>query len=244
MIRVLMGVPSYGKTHWAWEQAVTETMEEATSLKVEFRYNIITGEAILHRARSTLFAHFLADPTWTHYWCCDSDLYWEKGTLTKLLKHTEKTTPIVGAAYAFKTSLGEVKYGKPVMRYFREPPFPPIGDLFPVKYLSDGFMFMTREVLLELCEAHPELEHWTNVNPEVNLPSIETFGLWDNMYVPNPDNDDKREDIPDGWALCERFRRLGYYMMCDSSIKLAHWENEREFHMVNSGKHIWDGGVL
>jgi hypothetical protein len=137
---------------------------------VDFGYRWRSGDALITRVRAELVAEFLAHPHATHLLFIDADISFGAEQVFRLLDFDADVT---AAAYPVKEFDWE-KIARAV-RAGRDPQTAALNyvtawqlengkvvarsGFAKVRYAGTGFLMIRREVLIKLCEAHPELKY-------------------------------------------------------------------------------------
>jgi hypothetical protein len=206
---------------------------------VDFGYRWRSGDALITRVRAELVAEFLAHPHATHLLFIDADISFDAEQVFRLLDFDADVT---AAAYPVKEFDWE-KIARAV-RAGRDPQTAALNyvtawqlengkvvarsGFAKVRYAGTGFLMIRREVLIKLCEAHPELKyrrvHYPN-DPLKDNPH--RFALFECMIDP-----DSGEYLSEDFAFCRRWTDLGGEIWLDVESKLDH-----------SGQHLFVGNL-
>jgi len=174
-------------------------------LGIEWTMETMTNESLISRARNTLVAKFLSNPTSTHLMFIDADIGWEPWHLLVMLN---RDVDVIGGLYPMKTL--PIKW---VVNGFDGAETGPDG-LQEVSKTGTGFMLVKRHVFEKLND-HPAVKPFNN---DIGLPKeldqyLRTYydtAVRENRYY--------SED----WTFCENWRDLGGKVWVDKRVLLRH----------------------
>jgi len=174
-------------------------------LGLEWTMETMTNESLISRARNTLVAKFLNNPTSTHLMFIDADIGWEPWHLLVMLN---RDVDVIGGLYPMKTL--PVKW---VVNGFEGAEEGPDG-LQEVSKTGTGFMLVKRHVFEKL-NSHPAVKPFNN---DIGLPKeldqhLKTYydtAVRENRYY--------SED----WTFCENWRDMGGKVWVDKRVLLKH----------------------
>jgi len=174
-------------------------------LGLDWTMETMTNESLISRARNTLVAKFLNNPTSTHLMFIDADIGWEPWHLLVMLN---RDVDVIGGLYPMKTL--PVKW---VVNGFDGAETGPDG-LQEVSKTGTGFMLVKRHVFEKL-NSHPAVKPFNN---DIGLPKeldkyLKTYydtAVRENRYY--------SED----WTFCENWRDLGGKVWVDKRVLLKH----------------------
>jgi len=174
-------------------------------LGIEWTMETMTNESLISRARNTLVAKFLSNPTSTHLMFIDADIGWEPWHLLVMLN---RDVDVIGGLYPMKTL--PIKW---VVNGFDGAETGPDG-LQEVSKTGTGFMLVKRHVFEKLND-HPAVKPFRN---DIGLPKeldqyLRTYydtAVRENRYY--------SED----WTFCENWRDLGGKIWVDKRVLLRH----------------------
>ena len=174
-------------------------------LGIEWTMETMTNESLISRARNTLVAKFLSNPTSTHLMFIDADIGWEPWHLLVMLN---RDVDVIGGLYPMKTL--PIKW---VVNGFDGAEIGPDG-LQEVSKTGTGFMLVKRHVFDKLND-HPAVKPFNN---DIGLPKeldqyLRTYydtAVRENRYY--------SED----WTFCENWRDLGGKVWVDKRVLLRH----------------------
>ena len=176
---------------------------------------VIDGDALISRSRSRAATFFLKQTQDDLLMFIDDDVVIKPFDATKLMHEAwQLKLPIVGAAYVTKSQdnpgfairplgPGQIEFGTK-------------GQIYEVRSISTGCMVIRREVLTRMVndKIAPLCTHGST--------SYYPFFQHEKMMI-----DGQWEDISEDWYFCEKARKCGFTVHCDTTIKLGHigqWE--------------------
>jgi len=198
---ILIATPGYGG------QVTLPYFHSCMNLKEEFQragidHDWLTNahESLITRARNTMVSTFLKTRFDTLLFI-DADIEFQPEDVAKLWN---LDCDIAVGAYPMKRldkPLSAWRGGKLVSIEGETEPF-------EVDYAGTGFMMIKRDLLNEMINRHPELEHeegfvgkcWALFNTMV----------WNGVF------------LSEDYAFCQRARDMGKKIICDPTIKLIH----------------------
>lgn len=171
---------------------------------------VLDGDALISRSRSRAATFFLKQTEDDLLMFIDDDVVISTVDATKLMweAHQLKLS-IVGAAYVTKTKVKPGFAIRPLGSDTLE--FGTNGKIHEVRSISTGCMVIRREVLNRLVNENiaPLCKHGTAAyHPFFQHEKMMIDGTW--------------EDISEDWYFCEKARKVGYKVYCDTTIKLGH----------------------
>lgn len=177
----------------------------ARQLGLDWTIETMTNESLISRARNTLVAKFLNNPTSTHLMFIDADIGWEPWHLLVLLN---RDVDVIGGLYPMKTL--PVKW---VVNGFDGAEEGPDG-LQEVSKTGTGFMLIKRHVFEKL-HSHRAVVPFKNdigLDPALD-PHMKTFF-----------DTDVREGryYSEDWTFCENWRDMGGKVWVDKRVLLKH----------------------
>lgn len=207
--RVYVGTPCYGGVVLAsFAQAMIDLAAELASRGVQMVWARTHSESLVHRARDTITATFMADADATHLIWLDADIAFRAEDVVRLMLHD---VDIIGGIYPKKAYPVET-----VVHGLDGGAVNEVSGAVEVAVIGTGFLCTRRIVYERLREATPELAYSAAEDAEAIKP-------WRHHYWPCPVEDGVlwSED----YALCRRWRALGGQVWADPAIRLTHIGN-------------------
>lgn len=183
-------------------------LEACQNPKVTVR--LIDGDALVSRSRSRAASHFLKTTTDELLMFIDDDIVISTLDATKLMWEAYKLDlPIVGAAYVTKSKKNPGFAVRPLEGGKLQ--FGTAGQIYEVRSISTGCMIIKREVLNKFINENiaPLCKH--------GEAAYHPFFQHQKMII-----DGQWEDVSEDWYFCEKARKLGFGVWCDTTIKLGH----------------------
>ena len=165
----------------------------------------MVNESLISRARNTLVAKFLNNPTSTHLMFIDADIGWEPWHLLVMLN---RDVDVIGGLYPMKSL--PVRW---VVNGFEGADQGPDG-LQEVSKTGTGFMLVKRHVFDKL-NVHPAVKSFNN---DVGLPKELDAHLRTYYDTAVRENRYYSED----WTFCENWRDIGGQVWVDKRVLLRH----------------------
>jgi len=185
------------------------------------------GDALITRARSSLIAQFLDDPSATHLLFIDADIGFEPEQVLRLLQCGAE---MCAAVYPVKRiDWDRVKKtidgARPnpaaaSLRYVFEVEDPNAvvakSGFVKVRYAGTGFLMIRREALEKMCAQYPHLQYKRDHSIDAATASGNRFALFECMIA---------EDgtyLSADFAFCKRWTDMGGEIWADLDSRLGH----------------------
>jgi hypothetical protein len=192
-------------------------------LKVIFK----DGDALITRARASLVAQFLDDPTATHLLFVDADIGFEPDQVMRLINCG---ADICAAVYPIKRlDWGKVKSvieaerpnpGAAALHYVFEVPDPNAvairAGFVQVRYAGTGFLMIRRQALEKMCAHYSQLKYKRDHSMEAAATSNNRYALFDCMI------DETGTYLSEDFSFCRRWSDLGGEIWADLDSRLSH----------------------
>lgn len=201
--------PAYGGMHARYVSSLLRVVKDLHDHAIPCQTILTEGESLVTRARHNLVHLFLMS-TCTHMLFWDADLELLDATVVRKMLSTQKH--VVGGAYPFRDGSGRMvinfletdEQGEPLSLGTHEERNVAFhvdeAGCAEVRHVPTGFLLVSREAIVELYEAHPELLYQdTGFQPGMRgSPRWDVFGtaLLGHNY------------LSEDWAFCERWRAL------------------------------------
>jgi len=205
--KVLIATPIYREAMSrmvASRAKVAKTCRNATLCHCEIR-----NESAVWRARNSLAADFIdSNCDWLYFWDDDITDASNGNLIDMLLTHG---VPVIGGLYS-------TKGGNDAGRLYEGTS----GRVQEVKYLGGGSMLIHRSVFDAIAKANPQLAFDPRPNePQRNHQPHAYF----EPFIHN------KEDLSEDYAFCQRWQDCGGKVYADTSIVLAHWDNDKAYYV-------------
>jgi hypothetical protein len=232
---ILIATPCFGGVvSQNYMLSVIQLMSYAKSAGFDVSLSMLSDDALISRARSTLVAAFLDNPAATHLLFVDADISFESQQVERLLRFDKDFT---GALYPLKSIDWDVipqrcvERGESVRQaalsyvgtFCPEAERKQEGDFATAIYAGGGFQLIRRSVLERMIAAYPET-HFSRVH---NLPksgsrdeaqhSSNLFALFNCIIEP-----ETGAYLSEDYSFCLRWRRIGGEIWMDTASKLTH----------------------
>lgn len=184
------------------------------------------GDALIPRARASLVAQFLDDPTATHLLFIDADIGFEPRQVQRLI---ECGADMCAAVYPVKRiDWGKVREtmaaGRPLpgaaFNYVFEVDDPDAvterGGFVRVRYAGTGFLMIRREALERMCAHYPQLKFKRDHSLDASTVSDNRYALFDTMI------DEGGTYLSEDYAFCKRWTDMGGEIWADLGSRLQH----------------------
>jgi hypothetical protein len=193
------------------------------NLKILFK----DGDALITRARASLVAQFLDDPTATHLLFADADIGFEPEQVLRLI---ECGAEMCAAVYPIKRidwskvrssiEAGRANPAAASLKYVFEVDDPNAvtqkGGFVKVRYAGTGFLMIRRAALERMCAKYPALRYRRDHSIDAATASGNRFALFECMIA---------EDgtyLSEDFAFCKRWTDIGGEIWADLNSKLHH----------------------
>lgn len=196
---------------------------------VKLTLGLVTGDALITRARANLVTGFLNDPTATHLLFIDADIGFESDQVLRLIN---SNLDMVAAIYPIKRiDWDRVRAGIQVnvqniaaasLHYVVKIDNPHLvehrGEFMKVQYAGAGFLMIRRHVLERMCARYPELQFTSDDRYDRSLEgSPNRFALFDCMI-----DAETGTYLSEDYAFCKRWLDMGGEIWADTKSKLRH----------------------
>jgi hypothetical protein len=220
---IYLAAPCYGgQVNLYFMSSVLRLQEACEARGVRLHVELMSGEALITRARSRLAASFLAHPHATHILFVDADIGFAPENAFRLLDSGKDVVAAVcplkhidwnkvrAAAKAGVDDLQAASIGY-VVRFIPTPDHSvEVEDgIARVAYGGTGFLMISRPALQKIADAHPELR--------ATLDDGEAVMVFDTLLEP-----ETGEYLSEDYAFCRRWSDLGGEIWADMEARLTH----------------------
>jgi hypothetical protein len=196
---------------------------------IDLSVNLLSGDALIPRARQNIVAHFLTNPSATHLLFIDADIAFGPEQVLRLL---DFNAPVAVGVYPTK----RVDWGKVItlvkegmthlestaLSYVLELEDPtkivPKDGFAKVRYAGTGFMMIQRDVLLKMIEGYPDLRYKRENQAEDPLRDSPYRSALFNGLIDKATGVYLSED----YSFCRRWTDLGGEIWADLNSRLDH----------------------
>jgi hypothetical protein len=232
---ILLATPCFGGVVWQnYMLSVIRLMNYARSAGFDVSLSMVNYDALISRARSTLLAAFLDNPSVTHLLFIDADISFQPQQVERLLLFDKD---FAGALYPLKSMDWDlipqrcVERGESLQQasltyvgtFEPETTRKQEGDFATGIYVGGGFQLIRRSALQKMVTAYPET-HFKGVQ---SLPmsgarrdaaqSSNLFALFDCIIDP-----ETGVYLSEDYSFCLRWRKIGGEIWIDGTSKLTH----------------------
>lgn len=171
---------------------------------------VVDGDALISRSRSRAASWFLKNTKDDFLMFIDDDIVISTEDATKLMWEAFKLDkPVIGAAYVTKSKQHPGFAIRPLAKDKLH--FGQQGEIYEMRSISTGCMIIRRDVLEAFIKEGiaPLCRHGvTAYYPFFQHEKMVIDGVW--------------EDVSEDWYFCEKARKLGFSVWCDTTVKLGH----------------------
>lgn len=239
--KFFIATPCYGgQLNEPYFRSVIKMMTFFNGHQIPLAFGTIANESLVTRARNVLVAYFLASD-YTHLMFIDADIEFQTEDILKLYAHKKDVVvgayPKKGVAWdKIRANLTDpankekelsdrdmASFGSDYAINFKfvDKETKTIGvenGLIKLHDAGTGFMMISREAILKMIKAYPELKY----NNDVNINNAELkdhfYALFDTMIDPID-----RRYLSEDYTFCRRWQEIGGDVWLDPSISLNHY---------------------
>ena len=239
--KFFIATPCYGgQLNEPYFRSVIKMMTFFNGHQIPLAFGTIANESLVTRARNVLVAYFLASD-YTHLMFIDADIEFQTEDILKLYAHKKDVVvgayPKKGVAWdKIRANLSDpankskelsdrdmASFGSDYAINFKfvNKEAKTIGvenGLIKLHDAGTGFMMISREAILKMIKAYPELKY----NNDVNIANADLkdhfYALFDTMIDPID-----RRYLSEDYTFCRRWQEIGGDVWLDPSISLNHY---------------------
>ena len=239
--KFFIATPCYGgQLNEPYFRSVIKMMTFFNGHQIPLAFGTIANESLVTRARNVLVAYFLASD-YTHLMFIDADIEFQTEDILKLYAHKKDVVvgayPKKGVAWdKIRSNLTDpankdkelsdrdmASFGSDYAINFKfvDKETKTIGvenGLIKLHDAGTGFMMISREAILKMIKAYPELKYNNDVN--INNADLKDhfYALFDTMIDPVD-----RRYLSEDYTFCRRWQEIGGDVWLDPSISLNHY---------------------
>jgi len=239
--KFFIATPCYGgQLNEPYFRSVIKMMTFFNGHQIPLAFGTIANESLVTRARNVLVAYFLASD-YTHLMFIDADIEFQTEDILKLYAHKKDVVvgayPKKGVAWdKIRANLTDpankekelsdrdmASFGSDYAINFKfvDKETKTIGvenGLIKLHDAGTGFMMISREAILKMIKAYPELKYNNDVN--INNADLKDhfYALFDTMIDPVD-----RRYLSEDYTFCRRWQEIGGDIWLDPSISLNHY---------------------
>jgi len=239
--KFFIATPCYGRQlNEPYFRSVIKMMTFFNGHQIPLAFGTIANESLVTRARNVLVAYFLASD-YTHLMFIDADIEFQTEDILKLYAHKKDVVvgayPKKGVAWdKIRANLTDpankdknlsdrdmASFGSDYAINFKfvnkeAKTIAVENGLIKLHDAGTGFMMISREAVLKMVKAYPELKY----NNDVNIANAELkdhfYALFDTMIDPVD-----RRYLSEDYTFCRRWQEIGGDVWLDPSISLNHY---------------------
>ena len=239
--KFFIATPCYGgQLNEPYFRSVIKMMTFFNGHQIPLAFGTIANESLVTRARNVLVAYFLASD-YTHLMFVDADIEFQTEDILKLYAHKKDVVvgayPKKGVAWdKIRANLTDpankdknlsdrdmASFGSDYAINFKfvnkeAKTIAVENGLIKLHDAGTGFMMISREAVLKMVKAYPELKY----NNDVNIANAELkdhfYALFDTMIDPVD-----RRYLSEDYTFCRRWQEIGGDVWLDPSISLNHY---------------------
>jgi len=227
-VNLAVAVPCFGGQISVLCAASLLKLQKLTRIYRDFGIKMLfkDGDALIPRARASLVAQFLDDPSATHLLFLDADIGFEPQQVQRLI---ECGAEMCAAVYPIK----RFDWGKVRETVAADRPLPAAafnyvfevddpnavtqrGGFVKVRYAGTGFLMIRREALERMCAHYPQLKFKRDHSVDAFTASDNRYALFDTMI------DASGTYLSEDFAFCKRWTDIGGEIWADLDSKLGH----------------------
>jgi len=230
-IHLVIGTPCYGGMVSSLFTTSLMRLQLACAQKgnLDLTVNLLSGDALIPRARQNLVAHFLENPLATHLLFVDADIAFTPDQVFRLL---DFNVDFVAGAYPTKridwgkvsetAKAGRNPLESAALSYvleFDDPNHIAVKDGFAkVRFAGTGFMMVKRVALMRMVERYPDLHYLREHQAEDPLKGSKwRFALFNCLI-----DESTGVYLSEDYSFCKRWRDIGGEIWVDLQSKLTH----------------------
>jgi hypothetical protein len=239
--KFFIATPCYGgQLNEPYFRSVIKMMTFFNGHQIPLAFGTIANESLVTRARNVLVAYFLASD-YTHLMFIDADIEFQTEDILKLYAHKKDVVvgayPKKGVAWdKIRSNLTDpankdktlsdrdmASFGSDYAINFKfvnkeAKTIAVENGLIKLHDAGTGFMMISREAILKMVKAYPELKY----NNDVNIANADLkdhfYALFDTMIDPID-----RRYLSEDYTFCRRWQEIGGDVWLDPSISLNHY---------------------
>jgi hypothetical protein len=228
---LIVGTPCYGSQVSSLYTTSLMRLQSACAQagNIDLGVNLLSGDALIPRARQNLVAHFLENNLATHLMFIDADIAFDPTQVFRLLNFDKDmaagvypTKRVDWAKVGLMAKAGAADLESSALSYvleFEDPARIENKNGFArVRYAGTGFMLIKRQTLVKMIESYPELRYTREHQAEDPLKGSKWRSALFNCMIEKETGVYLSEDF----SFCRRWRDLGGEIWVDLQSRLAH----------------------
>ncbi len=220
-IRLTIGTPCYGgQITTVYATSLLRLQQACHERGVGFNVMLLSGDALVTRARQNIVAGFLADSAATHLLFIDADIGFAPEQVFRLL---DFDADMCAAAYPTKRlhhgkaagSLAALSY---VVQIDGETTPTVRAGFVKASYVGTGFLLIRRGALIAMVEAYPELRYTSEHQADDPFERNPWRSALFNCFIDRASGFYLSED----YSFCRRWTDMGGEIWVDGESRLDH----------------------
>jgi hypothetical protein len=228
---LVIGTPCYGGQVTSLYTTSLMRLQNACLQRggIDLSVNLLSGDALITRARQNVVAHFLENPLGTHLIFIDADIAFGPEQVFRLLDFNVdmaagvyptkridwgKVTQLAKAGMSNLES-SALSY---VLEFENPAKIEQRNGFAKVLYAGTGFLMLKRQALVKMVESYPELHYRREHQAEDPLKGSKWRSALFNCMIEKETGVYLSED----YSFCRRWRDLGGEIWVDLQSQLAH----------------------
>jgi hypothetical protein len=220
-IHLVIGTPCYGGQITVTNfSAAIRLRDYCAKNGIRITFSMPWGDALVTRARQTIAAYFMADPTATHLLYIDADISYEVDQVLRLLQFDKD---ICAGIYPLKrydwdlvqrrVLAGEGQLESAGLSYVVDlnRSFQPVNGFGKVQETGTGFLMIKRSVFTAMAKKYPELRYQLDGSEK-----LEAYALFNCLI------DEKGTYLSEDYSFCKRWTDMGGEIWVDLNSRLNH----------------------
>ncbi len=207
---VMMATPAYNPPGLEFLRARELVCESLAKFGVDYTVLTTPGDSLVMRGRHAIVHEFLCSPA-THLLFWDVDIEPLDPDVVRQMLVTGHD--IVGGACPFRSEIGRVVCNLTPEDRARKSVDTDDVSCVKVSEVGTGFLLMSRAAIVKLCEAHPELQYFSD------LPSCHGAPMWA-LFDTAIEN---RRFLSEDYFFCRLWRATGGTVHVYVPFEAQHW---------------------
>ena len=227
--KIAIGTPCFGgNVTSVYMASVIKAMNQCGQRGVESYVNLLSGDALITRARAQITADFLDDAAATHLLFIDADISFEPAQLMRLLDFDKD---MVAAIYPVKNIFwnripDHMAKGEPIneagliytTQHCTGADLKIEQDFATAEYAATGFLLIKRRAIERMIAAYPETKYSHPDTPGTQQTTAKNYYA---LYECVIDKETGRY-LSEDYAFCRRWRQIGGEIWIDLKSQLTH----------------------
>lgn len=171
--------------------------------KLDYTFNIISGDALIGRVRSMAATQFIEKSSSSFMLFIDDDIIFRPEDIEKIYQNMKDGYEVIGGCYSTRDGqfLAQSNMDKDII--FN-------NDIHEIEYVSTGFLGITKNVLEQIIK-------------KCNLSLLhEDSWIKNYPFFESGQFSQEKIYISEDWDFCNKVRKAGFKVYIDTSIQLGH----------------------